>query len=38
MITCGAPLVTLNVLPSGPVTVASVRLRTGSNGWKWVTW
>ena len=33
-ITCGAPFVTLNVFPSGPVTVASVRLCTGSNGWK----
>jgi hypothetical protein len=37
-ITCGAPLVTLKVFPSGPVTVASVRLCTGSKGWKWTTW
>ena len=37
-ITCGAPLVTLNVVPSAAVTVASVRLCTGSNGWKWTTW
>ena len=36
-ITCGAPLVTLNVVPSAALTVASVRLRTGSNGWKWTT-
>ena len=36
-ITCGAPLVTLNVFPSVPLTVASVRLCTGSNGWKWTT-
>ena len=33
-ITCGAPFVTLNAFPSVPVTVASVRLCTGSNGWK----
>ena len=33
-ITCGAPLVTLNCFPSAPLTVASVRLCTGSNGWK----
>ena len=33
-ITCGAPFVTLNSFPSAPVTVASVRLCTGSNGWK----
>ena len=31
-ITCGAPFVTLNVFPSLPLTVASVRLCTGSNG------
>ena len=37
-ITWGAPLVTLKVVPSGPVTVASVRLCTGSNGWKPTTW
>ena len=37
-ITCGAPLVTLNVFPSAAFTVASVRLCTGSNGWKWMTW
>ena len=36
--TCGAPLVTLKVLPSLPFTVASVRLCTGSNGVKCVTW
>ena len=30
--TCGAPLVTLKVVPSAAVTVASVRLCTGSNG------
>ena len=36
--TCGAPLVTLNVLPSCLLlTVASVRLCTGSNGVKCVT-
>ena len=35
--TCGAPLVTLKVVPSAAVTVASVRLCTGSKGWKWVT-
>ena len=34
MITWGAPLVTLNAVPSGAVTSASVRLLTGSNGWK----
>ena len=34
MITCGAPFVTLNVFPSLDLTVASVRLCTGSNGWK----
>ena len=34
--TCGAPLVTVNVLPSAAVTVASVRLWTGSKGSKWV--
>ena len=28
------PLVTLNVFPSLDLTVASVRLCTGSNGWK----
>ena len=33
-ITCGAPFVTLNVFPSLALTVASVRLCTGSNGWK----
>ena len=36
-ITCGAPLATWNDLPSEPFTVASVRLWTGSNGWKWTT-
>ena len=36
-ITCGAPFVTLNAVPSVPLTVASVRLWTGSNGWKWTT-
>ena len=36
-ITCGAPFVTLNVFPSLPLTVASVRLCTGSNGRKWTT-
>ena len=35
--TCGAPLVTLNAALPAPLTVASVRLPTGSNGWKWVT-
>ncbi len=33
-IACGAPLATVKLLPSGPVTVASVRLVTGSNGVK----
>ena len=37
-ITWGAPLVTLKSGPSIPFTVASVRLWTGSKGWKWVTW
>jgi hypothetical protein len=32
--TCGAPLATWNCFPSAPLTVASVRLCTGSNGWK----
>ena len=32
--TCGAPFVTLNCFPSPPLTVASVRLCTGSNGLK----
>ena len=36
-ITCGAPLVTLNAVPSGALTVASVRLPTGSNGSKCAT-
>ena len=36
-ITCGAPFVTLNDVPSATSTVASVRLRTASNGWKWTT-
>jgi hypothetical protein len=36
-ITCGAPFATLNAFPSGPVTAASVRLCTGSKGWKWPT-
>jgi hypothetical protein len=36
-ITCGAPLVTLNVVPSAAVTAASVRLCTASKGWKWTT-
>ena len=31
-ITCGAPLVTLNVPPSAALTAASVRLCTGSKG------
>ena len=37
--TWGAPLLTLNVAPPAVVrvTVASVRLWTGSNGWKCVT-
>ncbi len=35
--TCGAPLLTLDVAPSVSVTVASVRLSTGLNGSKWVT-
>jgi len=34
----GAPFVTLNEDPSAPVTVASVHLRTASNGWKSTTW
>ena len=38
MITCGAPFATLNEVPSAALTAASVRLRTGSKGWKWVTW
>ena len=37
-ITWGAPFVTLNEVPSAPVTVASVHLRTASKGWKWTTW
>jgi len=37
-ITWGAPFVTLKVLPSAPVTVASVRLRTASKGWNVTTW
>ena len=36
--TCGAPFVTLNVEPSGAVTVASVRLLTASNGRNFTTW
>ena len=35
--TCGAPLATLNCFPSAVFTVASVRLCTASNGWKWST-
>jgi hypothetical protein len=37
-ITWGAPLVTLNEDPSAAVTVASVHLRTASNGWNLTTW
>ena len=28
----------LELVPSAPLTVASVRLCTGSKGWKWTTW
>ena len=35
--TCGAPLLTENVVPSASVTAASVRLSTGLHGSKWVT-
>ncbi len=36
-ITCGAPFETRKTSPSGPRTVASVRLPTGSKGVKWIT-
>ena len=37
-ITWGAPLLTWNRAPSAASAAASVRLCTGSNGWKRVTW